>query len=352
MRRAAPLIPVPTPETKRPALKSVYAIGKYVQERLTLTLTQQYGMEGVALRLWNVYGPGQSLSNPYTGVLAIFASRIANGQRPLVFEDGRQRRDFVHVDDVADAFVLALRRQRRAAACSTSAPARTAPSMKSRGCRPQPWAGRTSRPRSSARRAPATSATTSPIFPRARAPRLRAEEGLRRRPGRTGGMGCAPESRGPGRRGAAGARNAGAGRVSISTDRPDHRRRRLHRQQPRRPAGDDGPRGYYSDSLARAGVERNLAWLQGTAWREDQTDDRRRARRRRPCARRGWRGGGLPSGRAGGGDHQPGSIRWRTSRSTSPAPSTCWRPHAARGRGAPSSSPAPTRSTATSPTCR
>lgn len=102
------LIPVPTPETKRPALKSVYAINKYVQECLTLTLTQQYGMEGIALRLWNVYGTGQSLSNPYTGVLAIFASRIANRQRPLLFEDGRQRRDFVHVDDIAEAFKLAL----------------------------------------------------------------------------------------------------------------------------------------------------------------------------------------------------------------------------------------------------
>ena len=103
-----PLIPEPTPETKQPALKSVYAIGKYVQERLTLTLTAQYGMEGVALRLWNVYGPGQALSNPYTGVLAIFASRIANGQRPMVFEDGQQRRDFVHIGDIASAFVLAL----------------------------------------------------------------------------------------------------------------------------------------------------------------------------------------------------------------------------------------------------
>jgi dTDP-L-rhamnose 4-epimerase len=108
--RGRKLLPVPTPESKRPALKSVYAIGKYVQERLTLTVAPVYGMEGVALRLWNVYGPGQSLSNPYTGVLAIFASRIANGQRPLVFEDGQQRRDFVHVDDVARAFLLALDR--------------------------------------------------------------------------------------------------------------------------------------------------------------------------------------------------------------------------------------------------
>lgn len=103
-----PLVPVPTPETKQPALKSVYAINKYVQERLTLTLTAQYGMESCALRLWNIYGPGQALSNPYTGVLAIFASRIANGQAPMVFEDGQQRRDFVHVSDVARAFLLAL----------------------------------------------------------------------------------------------------------------------------------------------------------------------------------------------------------------------------------------------------
>lgn len=106
--KGQPMIPVPTPETKGHGIRSVYAIGKFVQERLTLTLTAQYGMGGVALRLWNAYGPGQALSNPYTGVLAIFASRIANGQAPMVFEDGRQRRDFVHVRDVARAFSLAL----------------------------------------------------------------------------------------------------------------------------------------------------------------------------------------------------------------------------------------------------
>ncbi|MBX6741646.1 MAG: NAD-dependent epimerase/dehydratase family protein [Acetobacteraceae bacterium] len=109
-----PLWPVPTPEWKRPALASVYAITKYVQERLTLTLAPAYGMEGVALRLWNVYGPGQALSNPYTGVLAIFASRLQNGQSPVIFEDGLQRRDFVHVEDVAQAFVLALAHPRAA----------------------------------------------------------------------------------------------------------------------------------------------------------------------------------------------------------------------------------------------
>lgn len=103
-----PLRPLPTPETKRPALASVYAISKYVQERLVLTVAPAYGMQANALRLFNVYGPGQALSNPYTGVLAIFASALLNGNAPQVFEDGAQRRDFVHVEDVAEAFVLAL----------------------------------------------------------------------------------------------------------------------------------------------------------------------------------------------------------------------------------------------------
>ena len=106
--RGRPLTPVATPEWKRPSLASVYALGKYAQERLTLTLTAAYGMEGVCLRLFNVYGPGQALSNPYTGVLAIFASRLLNGQRPMIFEDGEQRRDFVNVEDVAAAFEAAL----------------------------------------------------------------------------------------------------------------------------------------------------------------------------------------------------------------------------------------------------
>ena len=103
-----PLRPVATPEWKRPSLASIYALGKYVQERQTLIMTEAYGMEGACLRLFNVYGPGQALSNPYTGVLAIFASRLLNGQPPLIFEDGEQRRDFVYVGDVARAFADAL----------------------------------------------------------------------------------------------------------------------------------------------------------------------------------------------------------------------------------------------------
>jgi dTDP-L-rhamnose 4-epimerase len=110
----APLVPFPTPEWKRPHLASVYALTKYVQERLTLTVGPAYGMEAVALRLFNVYGPGQALSNPYTGVLAIFASRLLNGEPVVIFEDGNQRRDFVHVEDVARAFLLALERPQAA----------------------------------------------------------------------------------------------------------------------------------------------------------------------------------------------------------------------------------------------
>jgi dTDP-L-rhamnose 4-epimerase len=102
------LTPVPTPENKRPTLSSVYALNKYAQERMALIVGKAYGMSTVALRFFNVYGPRQALSNPYTGVLAIFASRLLNNRPPLVFEDGLQRRDFVHVGDVARACLLAL----------------------------------------------------------------------------------------------------------------------------------------------------------------------------------------------------------------------------------------------------
>jgi dTDP-L-rhamnose 4-epimerase len=102
------LEPLPTPETKRPALSSIYALTKFDQERACLVAGAAYGIPTVALRLFNVYGPGQALSNPYTGVLAIFASRLLNDRAPRVFEDGKQRRDFVSVHDVARAFALAL----------------------------------------------------------------------------------------------------------------------------------------------------------------------------------------------------------------------------------------------------
>jgi len=102
------LEPVATPESKPPSVRSVYALSKYDQERLCLVVGEAYEIPTVALRFFNVYGPHQALSNPYTGVLAIFAARLLNDRPPLVFEDGEQRRDFVYVDDVAEACRLAL----------------------------------------------------------------------------------------------------------------------------------------------------------------------------------------------------------------------------------------------------
>ncbi|PRH89086.1 nucleoside-diphosphate-sugar epimerase [Labrys okinawensis] len=104
------LIPLATDEQKTVDLASIYALTKYAQERAVMIFGEAYGVDAVALRLFNVFGPGQALSNPYTGVLANFSSRLASGQRPLVFEDGEQKRDFVHVRDVARAFRLALER--------------------------------------------------------------------------------------------------------------------------------------------------------------------------------------------------------------------------------------------------
>ncbi|MBI4787180.1 MAG: SDR family NAD(P)-dependent oxidoreductase [Chloroflexi bacterium] len=108
------LTPVPTPETKLPNLASIYALSKFDQERMCLMVGRAYGIPTVALRFFNVFGPRQALSNPYTGVLAIFAARYLNDKPPLVFEDGWQERDFVSVHDVAQACLLAL--ESRAAA--------------------------------------------------------------------------------------------------------------------------------------------------------------------------------------------------------------------------------------------
>jgi dTDP-L-rhamnose 4-epimerase len=103
-----PAEPLPTPETKPPDASSVYALSKHDQERLGLIVGQAYRIPTVALRLFNTYGPRQALSNPYTGVLAIFAARYLEGKPPVIFEDGQQQRDFVNVRDVARAFRLAL----------------------------------------------------------------------------------------------------------------------------------------------------------------------------------------------------------------------------------------------------
>lgn len=101
---------VPTDEDKPLAPTSVYAINKRDQEEMCLRVGSAYGIPTTALRFFNVYGSRQALSNPYTGVAAIFCARLLNDRPPLVFEDGRQRRDFVHVRDVARAIIAAAER--------------------------------------------------------------------------------------------------------------------------------------------------------------------------------------------------------------------------------------------------
>lgn len=102
------LAPKPTPESKRPDGTGIYAITKKTQEEMCLSIGRTYNIPTISLRFFNIYGPRQSLDNPYTGVCAIFSSRIKNGNPPLVFEDGRQTRDFIHVRDVARANLLAV----------------------------------------------------------------------------------------------------------------------------------------------------------------------------------------------------------------------------------------------------
>ncbi len=102
------LRPVPTPEHKAPSLASIYALSKYHQEKMCLIFGKAYNIPVIALRFFNCFGTRQALSNPYTGVLAIFAARILNGNSPLIFEDGLQKRDFVSVYDAARAIRLSV----------------------------------------------------------------------------------------------------------------------------------------------------------------------------------------------------------------------------------------------------
>jgi dTDP-L-rhamnose 4-epimerase len=105
------LRPAPTSESKVLAPTSVYATTKRDQEELFLSVGRAYDIPTVALRYFNIYGTRQSLSNPYTGVIAIFSSRVLNGNPPLIFEDGKQSRDFIHVSDIVRANLLALDRE-------------------------------------------------------------------------------------------------------------------------------------------------------------------------------------------------------------------------------------------------
>jgi dTDP-L-rhamnose 4-epimerase len=104
------LTPMPTDESKPFQCSSFYALSKKDQEEMVLLFGRTYGLPTIALRFFNIYGARQALSNPYTGVAAIFASRLLNGHAPLVFEDGLQMRDFVSVHDVVQANLLAIER--------------------------------------------------------------------------------------------------------------------------------------------------------------------------------------------------------------------------------------------------
>lgn len=100
--------PVPTREDKPLQCTSIYALSKKDQEEMTLLFGRTYAIPAVALRYFNIFGPRQALSNPYTGVAAIFASRMLNGKAPVIFEDGQQMRDFVSVHDIVRANLLAM----------------------------------------------------------------------------------------------------------------------------------------------------------------------------------------------------------------------------------------------------
>jgi dTDP-L-rhamnose 4-epimerase len=101
-------VPEPTNEEKPLQATSVYALSKRDQEDYCLLIGGVYGIPTVALRYFNIYGPRQALSNPYTGVAAIFGSCLLNGDAPIIYEDGCQSRDFVHVSDIVQANMLAL----------------------------------------------------------------------------------------------------------------------------------------------------------------------------------------------------------------------------------------------------
>jgi dTDP-L-rhamnose 4-epimerase len=99
---------MPTDETSLIHPSSIYGITKQVQEQMFLVMGKSLGIPAVAFRYQNVYGAGQSLSNPYTGILSIFSTRIKNGNSITIFEDGLESRDFVYVDDVVDATILGI----------------------------------------------------------------------------------------------------------------------------------------------------------------------------------------------------------------------------------------------------
>ena len=213
-----PLTPVPTTEAEPPEATSVYALSKFDQERLGVILGAAYDIPTVALRFFNVYGPRQALSNPYTGVLAIFASRLLSGRPPVIFEDGEQRRDFVSVHDVAAACELASDEAPRhpgavlnvgsgRSVTVNEIAAALAETPREGGPRPGGFAPL---PR---RRHPAL---LRGHLRREGHPRLRPRRRVRRRAGRTGGLAEGPDRRGPRGPRPLPARKSRAGRLTTA----------------------------------------------------------------------------------------------------------------------------------------
>ncbi len=156
-----PLRPLPTSEAKPLLPTSIYAINKRDHEEMSLVIGAAYGIPTVALRFFNVYGEGQALSNPYTGVAAIFASRLLNQHPPMVFEDGEQSRDFTHVSDIVAGSSGRSSPTPLPGTQSTSAPDARPPSPASPKSSPRASVPR-SRRSSTASTGPETSATATP----------------------------------------------------------------------------------------------------------------------------------------------------------------------------------------------
>jgi dTDP-L-rhamnose 4-epimerase len=102
---------VSTDENSKIHPSSIYGINKQQQEQMVMLMGESLGIQSVAFRYQNVYGPGQSLSNPYTGILSIFSTRILNGNDLDIYEDGLESRDFVYIDDVVDATILGIEKE-------------------------------------------------------------------------------------------------------------------------------------------------------------------------------------------------------------------------------------------------
>ena len=160
------LTPLPTDEEKPLRPTSIYAVSKRDQEEMCLSVGRAYGIPTVAFRFFNVYGPRQALSNPYTGVAAIFSGRLLNGKAPVIFEDGRQGRDFINVKDIVQGLLLPLDVRRRR--LRADQPRHRAVHQRA-GRGPDPRSASsasTSRRRSTSSTAPATSASASPTSAR------------------------------------------------------------------------------------------------------------------------------------------------------------------------------------------